>query len=107
MIMENDKPTATVLEFKHQVRKEAHFAGSLSPGSRIIIRCRDILGPCCHSCHDYADDGRDPLMTLLNDRLEVVASVCCLKHAEANRRRNRPPVRRSAVLSFQEGECLR
>jgi len=78
-------------------------------GRPVVIRCRHILGDCCHKCHDFADDGSDPLLTLLNDRLEVVASVCCLKHAEANNRRNKPLRLRPNpdTLSGPAPECIR
>ncbi len=72
-----------------------------------MIRCRVIHGPCCDSCHDAADDGREPLATLTGDRDVVVARVCCLKLGEAKRRKSRPPVQRSERLSLPSGECYR
>lgn len=57
-------------------------------GKPQVMRCRDIPGECCHKCHDFADDGQDPLMTLLDKRLRVTHSVCCLKFAEATQRRD-------------------
>lgn len=57
-------------------------------GAPIIVRCRDIAGECCHKCHDYADDGVEALLALLDERLRITHSVCCRKHNEAMRRRD-------------------
>ncbi len=76
-------------------------------GTRPILRCRDIAGRCCDSCHDESDGGGTPLAALFGDRGVMVALVCCLKRDEAKRRVRRPPVQRSAGLSLPSGECYR
>ncbi len=82
-------------------------------GKPVVMRCREIAGECCHKCHDFADDGVDPLMTLLNKRLEVTHSVCCLKFEEATQRRDnalaqerlgKPPHPR---LMMPTNECIK
>ena len=74
---------------------------------RVMIRCRDIHGPCCDSCHDLADGGHEPLPTLTALSGEVEARVCCLKLMEAKARAGRPPWQRSGRLSKPSGECIR
>ncbi len=85
----------------------------VTTGKPVVMRCRDILGECCHKCHDFADDGVDPLMTLLNKRMEVTHSVCCLKLGEATQRRDnalaqerlgKPPHPR---LMMPTNECIK
>ena len=74
---------------------------------RPFIRCRDIAGRCCDSCHDEADGGGTPLIALFGDHHMVVGLVCCHKLGEAKLRQKRPPVQRSASLSTLSGECYR
>ncbi len=76
-------------------------------GVSISIRCRDIHGQCCDSCHDEADDGGLPLIGLTNSSNQVEARVCCLKQVEARKRLSQPPVYRSARLSLPSGKCYR
>lgn len=72
-----------------------------------IIRCRDISGQCCDSCHDQSDDMVEPLVLLTNRQGIIVARVCCLKAGEAGRRHKRPPEHKGGVLSTPSGKCLR
>ncbi len=79
-----------VLEFKPSAGtgKTGSLATPEATGKPQVMRCRDIPGECCHKCHDFADDGVEPLLTLLDKRLNVTHSVCCMKFNEAQRRRD-------------------
>ena len=94
---------ADIIEFT----PKAKAARAKATEDRPFIRCRDIHGQCCDSCHDESDGGGTPLIALFGDRNVVVGLVCCRKLGEAKLRKNRPAVQRSASLSTPSGECFR